>query len=238
MKKFSHSTLPILLTCLSTIVAGGLQGAESSTFVGNWNWNMTTRDGQTRESTLILKKEGDKWSATVKGPRGETPAQDLKIAGHEISFKTERETQQGQMTALYKGKLQGDAIKGTIVIKNGDQTRDREWSATREGTNITGEWAWSMKRDNGESWTAVLHLKKEADKITGYFQREGSENKVEVQAAKLAGTTLSFDTVMQRDGQSTTIKNSAVITGKTMKGKSEGSRDGETFSREWEATKK
>ncbi len=226
------------LAILTAALLPALQAAEKSPLAGTWKWSSTNQAGEKRESILTLKHEDAKWTGMLKSPRGENPVQDVKVEGTEVSFKLERETQRGKMTASYKGKLEGETIKGTIHTKTGEQERDRDWLATREGVDWVGDWAWSMKRDNGETWNATLRLKKEGDKITGNFEREGSDTKIEVQNAKLSGSTLTFETTMQRDGQSSVIKSTAAITGKTMKGKAQGTRDGEAWTREWEATKK
>lgn len=231
--------LVLALTLITAASCPSTRAAEKdSLFSGTWKWTTTTQDGQKRESVLTLKQDGDKWAGVLKGPRGENPVKDAKVLGQDISFTVERETQRGKMIANYKGKLEGETIKGAVHTKTGDQERDREWLATRESLDVTGDWAWSMKRDNGETWNATLHIKKDGDKIVGQFEREGAETKIELQNAKLSGSTLTFETTMQRDGQSTTIKNSAVITGKAMKGKAQGTRDGEAWTREWEAAKK
>jgi hypothetical protein len=50
-----------------------------------------------------------------------------------ISFKVVREGRQGnQITTTYKGKLDGDVIKGTTELQFGDQPVTRDWEAKRE----------------------------------------------------------------------------------------------------------
>lgn len=220
------------------IVSLPLWAGEKPNPDGTWKWTVPGRDGQSRESTLTLRLESEKLKGSIKGARNEIDIQEGKLEGNEISFKVTRETQQrGTMTTAYKGKIEGDVIKGTMTTKTEDRTNEREWVAKREGgADLTGDWAWSMKRDNGETWEATLKLKTEAGKITGRFERDG--NPIEIQEAKLAGDTLTFQTAIERDGQTMIIKNTAVIAGKTMKGKAEGTRDGQAWSREWEASRK
>lgn len=211
---------------------------DSSSPAGTWKWTTQTRDGQSRDWVLNLRVEGDRLLGTVKGPRNETEIQEGKFAAGKVSFTVKRETQRGASTQVFKANLEGDTLKGTIETKNADRSNEREWVAKREGLDLSGTWAWTMKRDNGESLDSNLILKNEQGKISGRFEREGQDQVIEVRQGKLEGNTLTFETVIQRDGDSVVIKNTAVITGKTMKGKAEGTRDGQAWSREWEATKK
>jgi hypothetical protein len=195
------------------------------------------RSGETRETSLILKQVGEKVTGLLKTPRGETEIQDGKVKGDELSFVTKRETQRGSMTATYQGKIAGDTIKGTATTTFGDRSREREWTAKRAAVDPTGAWSWSMERDDGQVWEATLTLKKAGDEVTGHFSRPDSDWKLEIRDGKVKGSTLTFDTVMERDDWSVTIHNTAVIAGKTMEGKSRGERDGQEWSREWKATK-
>lgn len=234
-----RSSIAILGTLLFTGLAA--LAADKPQVAGTWKWSQQTRDGQTRESALVLKLEGEKLTGALKGARAETPIQEAKLEGNEVSFKIERETQRGKMTALYKGKVEGDTIRGTIATRTGEQSREREWLAKRDGApaiDIAGDWAWIMKRDNGETWEATLRLKRDGNAITGHFIRPDGEANIELRNAKLVAATLTFDTVLERDGNSMTIHNTATVAGRKMTGKSQGDRNGESWTRDWEATRK
>lgn len=226
---------------VALIFAGSLTvvAADKPDASGTWKWTVQGRNGaEPREVTLNLKQDGEKLSGALQGQNRETPITDGKVQGSEVSFKVTRETQRGTTVSTYAGKIDGDNLKGTITVKNGERTNEREWNARRQSSGLTGDWAWVLKRDDGEPWTATLKIKQEGEKLTGFFQRQDSDLKIELRNGKISGDKISFETVMERDGQSTTISSSAVVSGKTMKGKSEGSRDGEKWSREWEATRK
>jgi hypothetical protein len=99
--------------------------------VGTWKWSITTQNGQTRESTLKVAKDGDKYTAMMMG-RGnrEIKADKVEFKNGELSFEVTRENRQGQkMTAKYKGKVEGDTLKGTIDLGRGSP---REFEAKRQ----------------------------------------------------------------------------------------------------------
>ena len=70
-----------LLTSLSVL-------AEN--VAGTWKGSYPGRDGQTRESTIVLKVEGEKLTGTVSGQRGESEIKDGIIKGADISFSVVR----------------------------------------------------------------------------------------------------------------------------------------------------
>ena len=78
---------------------------------GTWKGSYPGRDGQTRESTIVLKAEGEKLTGTVSGGRGESEIKDGTIKGGDISFSVVRNFGGTDVTVKYKGKLVGDAIQ-------------------------------------------------------------------------------------------------------------------------------
>ncbi|MBM3823621.1 MAG: hypothetical protein FJ404_12170 [Verrucomicrobia bacterium] len=212
--------------------------AESSGPAGAWKWTTQTQNGESREWVLDLRWENGKLLGKLKGPRNETEIQEGRYAEGQVSFKVTRETQRGTLQSTYQGKLDGDTLKGKVETKNGERTNEREWVAKREGLDVSGAWAWSMKRENGDTMEATFTLSRSNGQLAGKFESEGLPQPLEIKNAKIEGNTLTFDTVLERDGASTTIKNSATISGKTMKGKAEGTREGQSWTREWEATRK
>lgn len=213
--------------------------AATSDVAGTWKWTTEGRDGQSSESSLVLKQDGDKVTGLYKSTRGESPIEDGKVSGKEIAFKITREVQQGSFTAHYKGTVEGNTIKGSMAAKFGDRDFEREWVAKREGIDPSGNWAWSMERDNGETMEATLALKLEGENVVGTLEREGSGFSLNVRNGKLSGSTLTFETVFERDGQSMTMKNEAVLKDNSLTGKVSGKTpDGDEFSREWKAKRK
>jgi FlaG/FlaF family flagellin (archaellin) len=88
---------------------------------GKWVAQVPGRDGQTRETTINLKAEGDKLTGSISGRQGDTPIADGKISGSDISFSVTRNFQGNSVKIVYKGKVSGDEIKFTSMREGGDQ---------------------------------------------------------------------------------------------------------------------
>ena len=99
---------------------------------GTWKWSVTFNN-QTFEPTLKLKLEGDKLSGTMSGRDSqETAIDDAKFKDGEVSFSVTRERNGQKRTTKYKGKLDGDTIKGKAESERDGQTNSRDWEAKRE----------------------------------------------------------------------------------------------------------
>src|SRR5262249_10704345 len=85
---------------------------------GKWRAEFTTPDGTQRVNTFTFKQEGAKLTGTVAGTQDETPIQDGKVTGDDISFTAERPF--GKFS--YKGKVSGDEIK--FKVEFGDNSFD------------------------------------------------------------------------------------------------------------------
>ena len=99
---------------------------------GTWKWSITTPNGQTRESTLKLKLDGEKLTGTISGRGAETAIAEAKLKGEEISFEITREFNGNKVTTKYNGKISGDSIKGKMEFERDGQPQSRDWEAKRE----------------------------------------------------------------------------------------------------------
>jgi hypothetical protein len=129
----------------AALVAGmvGLAAAQDKKADPSGTWKVTTTAGdQKREATLKLKLEGDKLTGTYAGGGGgkggkggkatETKIEDGKFKDGEVSFTVTREFNDMKFVTKYKGKLEGDAIKGAAESERGGETQKREFEAKRE----------------------------------------------------------------------------------------------------------
>jgi hypothetical protein len=90
---------------------------------GTWKGSYPGRDGQTRESTIVLKAEGEKLTGTVAGGRGgDSEIKDGTIKGGDISFSVVRNFGGNEVTVKYKGKLAGDTIQ--FKVEAGERSYD------------------------------------------------------------------------------------------------------------------
>jgi hypothetical protein len=99
--------------------------------------------------------------------------------------------------------------------------------------NPTGTWKWSVKMGE-QTREFTLKLKLDGDKLTGSMPgRDGKETPIA--DAKYKDGELSFTITREREGQKFTSKYSGKVSGDTIKGKVEFTREGQTQSRDWEA---
>lgn len=81
---------------------------------GKWKAEFTTPDGTQRTNTFTFKVDGGKLSGTVAGAQDETPIQNGKVNGDEISFTAERPFG----TFTYSGKASGGEIKLKVTFND------------------------------------------------------------------------------------------------------------------------
>lgn len=105
---------------------------EKADPTGAWKWSVTFGD-QTREFTLKLKLEGDKLTGAMLGrDNQETPIADASFKDGEVAFTVTRERNGQKFTIKYKGKLEGDTIKGKSEFERNGEKQSRDWEAKRE----------------------------------------------------------------------------------------------------------
>ncbi len=106
--------------------------ADKADPTGTWKWSFTANN-QTRETTLKLKLEGDKLTGSiVRRNNEETPIADATFKDNEVAFSITRERNGQKFTTKYKGKLDGDTIKGKSESERDGKTNSRDWEAKRE----------------------------------------------------------------------------------------------------------
>ena len=115
-------------------VAGIAQGADKADPNGTWKWSVTFNNN-TRDVTLKLKLDGDKLTGKISGRNNtETDIEDAKFKDDEVSFSVTRERNGQKFTTKYKGKIDGDTIKGKSETERNGQNQSRDWEAKREKT--------------------------------------------------------------------------------------------------------
>ena len=105
--------------------------ADKASAAGKWKWSIE-RNGQTVETTLTLKQDGEKLTGKVTGRNNtETAIEDAKIKDGEVSFKITRERNGVKSVMTYKGKVSEDVIKGKIESERDGKKNSRDWEAKR-----------------------------------------------------------------------------------------------------------
>ncbi|HJT77923.1 MAG TPA: hypothetical protein VJ739_12040 [Gemmataceae bacterium] len=112
--------------------ASPVRAADAASPTGTWKWSTTNNNGQTRETTLKLKQDGDKLTGTISGRNGqETPIEDGTYKNGEVSFKVTRERNGQKFTSTYTGKVEGDTLKGKREFERNGEKQSRDFEAKR-----------------------------------------------------------------------------------------------------------
>ncbi|HUR47166.1 MAG TPA: hypothetical protein VMZ27_14900 [Candidatus Saccharimonadales bacterium] len=140
MQKLSTSLIALATCAFLALTATHSQAADKKANpTGTWTWSVPGRNGgDPRTVTLKLKTEGEKVTGKVSGmgrPGGQAPADteitDGKLAGDELTFTVTREFNNNKFVQKYKGKVEGDTIKGKIEFERNGETQSRDWEAKR-----------------------------------------------------------------------------------------------------------
>lgn len=123
--------LKVALMLVLVALVGPVQ-ADDKGPTGTWKWTPAAGGGgkgTPREMTLKLKLDGDKLTGSIPGRNNqETNIEEGTFKNGEVSFKITRERNGNKIVTTYKGKVDGDTIKGTIDRGQGEPTK---WEAKR-----------------------------------------------------------------------------------------------------------
>ena len=126
-----HTSLMAMLAAVFVLsVVATASAADKADPSGNWKWTFN-RNGEDIEIGMTLKADGEKLSGTVGREDRKADIKDGTFKDGEVSFNVVRERDGQAFTSKYKGKLDGDTIKGTIEFEFGGETRNFDWEAKR-----------------------------------------------------------------------------------------------------------
>ena len=130
--KFNTWLGAVAFGLLATGLSISALAADKASVAGKWKWSFE-RNGQTMETTLTLKQDGEKLTGMIATGRNnrETDIEEGKIKDGEVSFKVTRERNGVKTVMAYKGKLGEDVIKGKIESDRDGKKNSREWEAKR-----------------------------------------------------------------------------------------------------------
>src|SRR4051812_32551042 len=106
-----------------------LSAPAAENAAGTWKWAFSAQNGESIESIMVLKQDGEKLTGNVANRFGKAEITEGSIKDNQLSFKIKRETNGAEFTVKYSGKLEGDKIIGKSEYQRDGQSRDREWEA-------------------------------------------------------------------------------------------------------------
>ncbi len=105
---------------------------EKADPVGTWKCEYEV-GGQKMESTLVVKKDGDKLVGTMTYPeKKEAKLKEPTLKDGELTFATDVEFMDMKFPVKYKLKVDGDKLKGKAVAEINGETHEVDIDGTRE----------------------------------------------------------------------------------------------------------
>lgn len=103
---------------------------------GTWTFKASANGERAVESTLSLKWDGRRLTGSIDNRAGKAEIVDATFVNDEVKFTVKREfgrrLRKRTITVHYSGKLEGDAITGTIETKGRDKKPvSVAWAAQR-----------------------------------------------------------------------------------------------------------
>lgn len=95
---------------------------------GTWKAKYETPDGQTRESTFVLKADGETLTGTLKSGMGDSQIQDGTVKADHVSFSVMRNFGGNEVLFKYSGTFTGNTMK--LKVTAGD--REMDITATKQ----------------------------------------------------------------------------------------------------------
>src|SRR5215510_10322873 len=111
------------MTILSVQSLAVLAFTQQDKLVGRWEGKAQSPQGE-RETSLVIKKEGDVYTGVMPGMRQgmEIQLKDFKIDGDKFTAKADIETPQAAITINYSFTLAGETMKGEGALDFGGQS--------------------------------------------------------------------------------------------------------------------
>jgi hypothetical protein len=121
---------------LSAVLAIGLCGLaraeDKADPVGTWKLTYEIGDMK-RESTLTIKKDGDKLTGTMDWPEQKSEKlKDVKFKDGELKFSAVRKFMDNEIPIDYTFKIDGDKVKGKGAAEFGGQKQEFDIEGKRE----------------------------------------------------------------------------------------------------------
>jgi hypothetical protein len=109
--------------------------AQQDRLQGRWEGTVQTPQGQ-MPAKASFKKEGDAYSGTVSGLRGDIAFKEVKLDGARVIAIAEVQTPQGNVPVNYEFLLEGETLKGKAEASLGGQVFSFVFDLKRISTEV------------------------------------------------------------------------------------------------------
>jgi hypothetical protein len=121
--------LRLLCSFLALSAAASALAADPT---GIWKWATHSPAGDI-ETTLKLESNDGKLAGAYSNQFGEAAISNVSFQEDVLAFEVVRDLNGGKFVVKYRGKLEGDTIKGTLEAPgpDGDKPMKLDWNAQR-----------------------------------------------------------------------------------------------------------
>jgi hypothetical protein len=102
-----------ILVCAAVAFACALPSLAAEGVSGKWKMTSKSPRGE-RTQEITLEQKGEALTVTSKDREGNDVKSEGTVKGAEITWTTKRTTQMGEMVIVYKGKVDGKTMSGTV----------------------------------------------------------------------------------------------------------------------------
>lgn len=95
--------------------------AQQDPLQGRWEGVVQSIQGE-RPARAIIKKEGDTYTGSITGIRGDIAVKEIKLEGETVTAKSQIDSPQGSVAVTYQLVLKGETLKGKGEVDLGGQT--------------------------------------------------------------------------------------------------------------------
>ena len=116
-----------ILLCLTVALALALPAVAGEGVSGKWKMTTKSPRGE-RTYDVTMEQAGEKLVVTSKDRDGNDVKSEGAVKGTDITWTTKRTTPMGEMVIVYKGKIDGKTMAGTVEF---GAMGSGEWKAER-----------------------------------------------------------------------------------------------------------
>ncbi len=119
---------------------GAAAAALAADPTGIWQWTTHSPNGEI-ETTLKLESKDGKVTGAYSNQFGDTVISNASIQDDVIAFEVVRDFGGNKYVVKYRGKFEGDTIKGTIEApgRDGGEALKLDWHAKRTPSEKAGD---------------------------------------------------------------------------------------------------
>ncbi len=124
--------LRLLCSFLALAAAASALAADPT---GTWKWTTQSPNGEI-STTLKLESKDGKLTGAYSNQFGDTTISEVSFQGDILAFEVVRDLGGNKFVVKYRGKLEGDTLKGTLEAAgpDGGEAMKLAWNATRAPT--------------------------------------------------------------------------------------------------------